>query len=148
MALSVAHDSLMLEQWEGADLAGIAQAILKPHAEGGRVTVDGPAAQVAPNIAIALSMALNELATNALKYGALSAPSGRVRLTWTEADNAVDLEWRESDGPTVTKPLRTGFGSRLLRRGLTGGSRRPPELIFDPGGLICKMHVPTRIISE
>jgi PAS domain S-box-containing protein len=142
MALSAAHDVLTQELWESADLAVIAPAAVQPHADGGRIAFVGPTARVAPHIALALSMALHELATNALKHGALATPSGRVQVTWTLADDTIELEWRERDGAAVSAPERAGFGSRLLGRALATDLGRAAELIFAPEGLICRIRAP------
>jgi two-component sensor histidine kinase len=142
MALSAAHDVLTREQWEGAELADIVKTVMKPYADRRNITLSGPRARIAPNVAVVLSMALNELAVNAIKYGGLSAGSGKVRLSWSKTVDAVTLEWRESDGPAVAAPTQKGFGSRLLGRGLAGELGAPAEMIYAPEGLICRMRAP------
>ena len=87
--------------------------------------------------ALSLAMALHELAVNAVKYGALSTPTGRVRLSWTMIDTSIVVEWVESQGPRVTPPDRRGFGSRLL-------SQLKAELEFAPLGLICRIRLPVQ----
>jgi PAS domain S-box-containing protein len=141
-ALSAAHDVLSRESWHGAELAEIAWAAVKPFAEARRITITGPTVRLAPNIAVALSMALNELATNALKYGALSKPRGQVQLSWTRNEETVALNWRERGGPAVTAPDRKGFGARLLGSGLAGEFGEAAELAYAPDGLICRMRAP------
>ncbi|CAN7618042.1 PAS domain S-box protein [Phenylobacterium sp. LjRoot219] len=141
-ALAAAHDVLSRESWDGADLADIAIASVKPLAEAGQMTIEGPGVRVAPNVAIALSMALHELATNARNYGALSTPTGQVKLSWTKAGRTVALAWRESKGPAVTAPDQEGFGSRLLGRGLAGELGQAAELIYAPDGLVCRIRAP------
>jgi PAS domain S-box-containing protein len=141
-ALSAAHDVLSREKWEGAELADIARITLKPFLDAGQIALTGPPVRIAPGIAIVLSMALHELATNALKHGALSAPAGQVQLNWTTSGNIVDLEWRECGGPTVTAPARKGFGSRLLGQGLAGELGEAAELVYAPDGLICRICAP------
>ena len=102
LALSAAHNVLTRQNWESADIADIAREAVRPYDEpqGARIDIEGPTARLAPNVALAISMALHELATNAQKYGALSAPRGRVSLRWTlePGGEALDLEWRESGG--------------------------------------------------
>jgi two-component sensor histidine kinase len=82
-----------------------------------RIAADGPSVDLPPKQALALSLALHELATNAAKYGALSRPEGRVELRWQAQDGQLSLNWRESGGPPVVAPSRRGFGSRLLQEG-------------------------------
>ena len=143
LALSAAHNVLTRENWEGADLAEIAGEAMRPYEEpaGGRIFIRGPRARLAPNVALALSMALHELATNAVKYGALSATDGQVCLDWALKDHAIDLTWRESGGPPVTAPLTKGFGSRLLS-GLSGEFGTPAEIDYAPTGLTCRLRAP------
>ena len=148
MALSAAHDVLTRENWSGAQLADIARETLKPYLTEGRILMEGPDARAPANVAVALSMALHELATNALKYGALSTSAGEVRLSWSRGAGVLHLEWRERGGPPVRPPERQGFGSRLLLRGLTGDLSSPAELIYAPEGLICRLDVPALGKSE
>jgi two-component sensor histidine kinase len=97
-----------------------------------------------PQPALALAMALHELATNAVKYGALSVPEGRVALTWTVADDedglALEFTWRETHGPEVAAPVRKGFGSRLLERGLAAELNGTVRVDYRPSGLVCVMR--------
>lgn len=144
MALSRAHDVLTKERWEGADLKSVAEAATRAFEDthGGRFHISGPSVWLEPHRALALAMALHELATNAAKYGALSTGRGKVTLSWTVAPDGagmVDLEltWRESDGPAVTPPARRGFGSRLLERGLAGELNGKVTVDYRYEGLMC-----------
>lgn len=141
-ALSAAHDVLNREHWEGADLADLAESSLRPFTRSGQITMEGPKARVAPNVALAMSMALHELAVNALKHGALSTAAGQVGLSWTTHGETVEVEWRERHGPPVATPSRQGFGSRLLGRGLAGEFGELAELVYAPEGLTCRMRAP------
>jgi len=145
LALSTAHNVLTRENWQGAELGEIALEAVRPYDDppGAHVLLHGPAARLAPNVALALSMALHELATNAVKYGALSEAKGRITVRWTlePGDAAVALEWRETGGPPVVSPTHRGFGSRLLA-GLTGELVAPAEVIYHPAGLICRLRAP------
>jgi CHASE1-domain containing sensor protein len=140
MALSAAHNVLTRENWESVLLRDIADEALAPFrgATAGRLSVAGPPVRVAPKAALAIAMALHELATNALKYGALSNDAGRVELRWDPlGDHRLRLTWRERGGPPVRRPVRKGFGARLIERGLAhdlGGSVR---LDYDPDGVVC-----------
>ena len=144
LALSAAHNVLTRENWEGADLREIAREAVRPYDDaGGRIGMCGPVARLAPNVALALSMALHELATNALKYGALSAPDGHVTLDWSlnAAGDGIDLVWRETGGPPVTPPTAKGFGSRLLA-GLAGELGAPADVSYPPDGVVCRLQAP------
>ena len=110
-----------------------------------RIESDGPKIFLRPKAALAISMALHELATNAVKYGALSGPHGRVAITWAPAGEnggRFRLEWREMDGPPVTPPTRRGFGSRLLENGLAYDLGGEVRLAFEPTGLVCTIDAP------
>ena len=144
MALSRAHDVLTKERWEGADLKAIAEGAVRPFedARGRRFRISGPSVWLEPQRALALAMALHELATNAAKYGALSAGDGKVAVEWSvrpDGDDKVTLEltWRERDGPAVMAPKRRGFGSRLLERGLAGELNGEVRVDYRPEGLVC-----------
>jgi len=145
LALSTAHNVLTRENWESADIADIAREAVRPYDDppGSRIAITGPRARLAPNVALAISMALHELATNAQKYGALSAAGGRVCLRWelNAARDAVDVEWRETGGPPVSPPTSKGFGSRLLS-GLTGELGAPAAFDYAPAGLVCRLRAP------
>jgi two-component sensor histidine kinase len=95
--------------------------------------------EVSPKHALALSLALHELATNAAKYGALTRPEGRVALRWSAQEGQLQLVWRESGGPQVVPPARTGFGSRLLEDGLVHDLDAHTELEFAADGVRCSI---------
>ncbi|WP_337188605.1 HWE histidine kinase domain-containing protein [Phenylobacterium sp.] len=146
MALSAAHNVLTRDRWESADLQDIVREAVRPwHEPGGaRIVTTGDSLRIAPNVALALSLALHELATNAQKYGALSVLRGRVDLSWTRptADHAASvLTWRESGGPPVSRPATQGFGSRLLRS-LGAELGAAAEVEYDPLGLVCRLRAP------
>ncbi len=145
LALSAAHNVLTRENWEGAEVREVVADAVRPYDDAAlaRVAFDGPPLRIAPNVALALSMALHELATNAVKYGALSIPGGQVRIGWTaSAGEAAELEWREIGGPPVTAPARLGFGSRLLRQGLAAELGAPAALDYARTGLVGRLRVP------
>jgi PAS domain S-box-containing protein len=142
MALSAAHNVLSRELWKDAELSQLVGEVLAPFAHAGRISTAGPQVRISPKTAIALSMGLMELATNAAKHGALSTPDGRVELSWIASRQAVALEWRERGGPPVASPQLSGFGSVLLGRVLASELGHPPELVYAPEGLICRIHAP------
>ncbi len=153
MALARANDVLVAEDWQGAGLAAIASEVAGPHGSAERFRILGPATHLAPQAATAMALALHELATNAAKYGALSTPAGRVDLTWSftgePGRRRLELSWRESGGPAVRPPDRTGFGTRLIEKGLAGGLKAQVKLDYRPEGLVFTLSAPTsEAVSE
>ena len=147
-ALSRAHSLLTHSRWEGTSIADLVAEELGPFQRDGRyVAADGTDAVLAPKAALALALALHELATNAAKYGALSVGGGRVEVRWDlTAAGGLRLAWRESGGPLVRPPQRRGFGSTLIERALAmevGGSSR---LVFEPEGVTCEVLMPAAAI--
>lgn len=148
LGLSRAHDVLTRENWEGANLSDIvAQAIAPFDPQGGeRFHVEGPGVRLLPRTALALAMAFQELATNAVKYGALSSPRGCVEIVWTLRESTpnlwLDLRWSERNGPKVERPKRRGFGSRLIERSLARDLDGRVEIAFVPAGVTCTVHAP------
>jgi two-component sensor histidine kinase len=144
MGLSAAHDVLTRSNWESAALDEVVAGALKTFGSpSGRFIVEGPAVQLGPQNALSLSMVLHELATNALKYGALSTPIGRIHVQWNKPagqGEALSLTWRESGGPPVSPPSRAGFGSRLIKRSLGGEMAGEVALSFPPEGAVCTMR--------
>ena len=147
-ALGRAHAVLTQERWRGTGLRELAGAVLGSFVDGeGKLRLEGPAVRVAPNAAISLSMALHELATNALKYGAFSHPDGAVRLSWAmvkgEDQKMLRVTWSEHDGPPVTPPDRNGFGRRMLERGIAYELGGEVALDYARSGLVCRMSFPS-----
>jgi PAS domain S-box-containing protein len=142
IALAAAHDVLSREQWKDAELSDVVGEVMAPYDHAGRVRMRGPAARVSPKAAIALSMALHELATNAAKHGALSVAEGRVEVGWRREGDRIELDWRERDGPPVGAPKLTGFGSLLLGRVLAAQLGRAAQIVYEPAGLTCHIQAP------
>jgi two-component sensor histidine kinase len=152
-ALSQSHDVLTRNDWSGAFMHEILAEQLSPYErsafDGRRVRsrfrLDGPDIKLSPNRAVTLSMAIGELATNAAKHGALSN-GGSVEVAWSlesiEAAPWLSLVWRESGGPPVSPPSRTGFGTRLIERSLVGGLGGSARLDYAPDGLVCALKFP------
>jgi PAS domain S-box-containing protein len=150
MGLSQVHDVLTRESWHGAGLCDVAERALAPFtppASDGtkgcdRLTIDGPPVWLAPGGALTMALIFHELATNALKYGALSTGEGKVVLGWTYDDASRDLvlAWTETGGPPVTAPTRRGFGSRLIERSLRGELKGAATMDYRPQGLVCTMR--------
>jgi PAS domain S-box-containing protein len=149
-ALSRVHDVLTRENWEAASLHEIVAQAVEPyrsHVES-RIQFAGPTIRVPPRMALALAMALQELATNAVKYGALSNESGQVGVRWSVDGNATPpclrIRWEETGGPPVQAPKRRGFGTRLIERSLAHDPDAKVEISFAPAGIICKVETPLR----
>jgi two-component sensor histidine kinase len=148
MALSDAHNLLTEHNWEGTTLDRVVTMALRPHRNErqDRFEVAGPEVHLLPKTALAISMALHELATNAIKYGALSDESGSVVVEWRVANGSheprLHMTWEEQGGPTVTLPTRRGFGTRLIERGLAAELGGRVELAYEPGGVRCTIDAP------
>ena len=145
MALARAHDVLTAESWEGAELRRVAKRALEPFtSKNGRVSMAGPDVWLTPKQALALSMALHELATNATKYGALSNDAGTVRIDWAIFDGGSELEltWAEQDGPPVSRPTCSGFGSRLIQRNLAHDLGGGATIDYRPQGVVSVIRSP------
>lgn len=138
LALAAAHNVLTQRRWESADLREVAATAIGE--AGGRVALAGPALAAGADVAVALSLALHELATNARKYGALSNDTGRVTLDWSlQPGGVVWLRWREHGGPPVEAPVRRGFGTRLLERAMDGAAGGETTLSFPRSGVVCEI---------
>jgi PAS domain S-box-containing protein len=144
-ALAGAHDLLTRSHWESTSLAQLAADALQTGGQAGqRLTADGPAVLLSPRAALTIALALHELFTNALKYGALCSEAGSVSFRWKQlADQGkLVMEWRERGGPPVVPPAHKGFGSLLLERTLAHDLGGRVELSFDPAGVACVIEMP------
>ena len=143
-ALGRTHALLSREQWGPVQMADIARASLEHYLveDKKRVVLEGPPIALDPKTAVALGIVFHELATNAIKHGALSNISGTVTVTWSVNDQALALQWQESGGPSVTPPSRVGFGSRLIKLELTHELNGEVELIYGRSGLKVSMGFP------
>jgi len=149
-ALSRSHDLLTREKWESAGLRDIAHDALEPFGVSGgradRIVIAGKNIRFPPKSALALGIAFNELATNAVKYGALSNAVGSILIEWTmettPAEKRLLLNWTEKGGPPVTPPAHKGFGSRVIERGLAHALEGAVHLDYRPDGLVCTMDIP------
>ncbi len=146
-ALARAHDLLTRENWEGADLGTVIAQAVEPFSSPAedRVHGEGPDVRVSAQTALALAMAFQELATNAVKYGALSNEAGSVSITWASerrsgGGDRISIRWEERGGPLVHPPSRRGFGSRLLERALAQDLDGKVEIAFVSTGVICTVE--------
>jgi two-component sensor histidine kinase len=147
-AMARTHSLLASERWSGADLRALGDGELASHA--GRVTLVGPKLRLKPDAAQPVAMLLHELATNAVKHGALSVADGTVTLSWRRLDDGgLALHWRERGGPALAgAPARLSFGSRLLtslaERQLGGKAAFDWS---DPAGLDARFELPARHLA-
>lgn len=147
LALSRAHDLLTKRHWGDTPLDSLAREVLVPvlgHTPD-RLVIEGAFIEVGSRVALNLTMTLNELAVNALKYGAMSAETGTVSVSWSvqsQADGArLSLEWREQGGPLVNRPERRGLGFRLIERCIERDLGGKLDITFDPEGVICRLSM-------
>jgi len=141
-ALGEAHELLTTENWDRASLREVVGRAIKPFQSGQeRFVIEGPAVWVPAQASLTLTLCLHELATNAVKYGALSNSTGRVHVAWESVGNGeqrnVRLTWHETGGPPVTVPKRKGFGSLLIKSSGDDGSR----IDFRSDGVRCLLSV-------
>lgn len=147
-SLGRTHDILSETKWDGADINAVIGATLAPFesANPERIRYAGPELLLSSRCVVMLSMAIHELATNAAKYGALSTPGGRVTVEWTRLregnDAKAELHWRETGGPQVKKPDRSGFGSTLIGKGFAAQLGGSAALRFEPDGVSCTLEFP------
>ena len=153
-ALSRSHDLLGREKWEGAGLRDLVRESLAPftvtEGRAERFTIEGEKVRLSPKAALALGIAFNELATNAVKYGAFSNVAGTIAIKWVLEQRPdgrwLSLHWREKDGPIVTPPTRKGFGSRVIEQGLAHELGGTVELDYRPGGIVCTIDIPAPLV--
>ncbi|MGO4705512.1 sensor histidine kinase [Microvirga sp. 2MCAF38] len=148
-ALSATHNILTEELWHGAPMREILSAELAPYGglDEGRVSASGEPVRLTPQQAVSFGMVFHELATNAAKYGALSAPNGRVDIAWRKTASEagkprLEIMWVESNGPVVQETICKGFGSRLIERNIDYDLEGTVEMRFLPEGLQCSINVP------
>jgi PAS domain S-box-containing protein len=145
-ALAAAHNLLTRTNWEQASLEHLAAEALQVRAVNERrLSFSGPSVHLQPKQALAITMALHELCTNAVKYGALSNESGSVTLEWRRTDGPaprLTMVWREEGGPPVSSPARRGFGSRMIERALAQDLKGEVTMRFMPEGFVCTIDAP------
>lgn len=152
VVLGRAHDILTRTSWSAAPVAEVVASATGPLGVGAdRLRISGPGRQLAPKAALSLAMALYELGTNAVKYGALSNADGHVEVVWwvetCESGPRLRFRWSEHGGPPVTLPARKGFGSRLVENALSAEFRGRTELDFRPDGVVWTLDAPLDAIE-
>jgi PAS domain S-box-containing protein len=155
-ALSRSHDLLTREKWRSAGLLDVINDALEPFGaddeRARRVEITGDNIRFGPKSALALGISFNELATNAVKYGAFSNENGSIRIEWTvepsPTGRRLHLIWTEKDGPAVTPPTRKGFGSQVIERGLAHELGGTVELNYRAKGVVCTMDIPAPVSDD
>lgn len=145
-ALSEAHAILLKHHWADASLREVMERTLRPFGFENRILISGEDVKLGPSSVLAYSLAFHELAVNAVKYGSLSAPNGRVEIVWTVTGNAAEIHlfWRERGGPPPAPERRPGFGMTLLEKVLAAELGTPVNVRFEPEGLVCEFDGPTQ----
>jgi two-component sensor histidine kinase len=138
-ALARAYDLLTRTDWSGADLASLVETTVAPYTRSNRVRADGPKLMLRPKFALALAAALQELTTNAAKYGSLSEANGALKVHWQTEGRTVQLEWIESGGPPVRPPVRRGFGTKLVQELLAKDTGWKVDMRHLKTGLECRI---------
>jgi PAS domain S-box-containing protein len=149
-ALSRSHDLLTREKWASAGLRDITADALEPFAVSGdlaeRLVIRGENIRLSPKVTLALGIAFNELATNAVKYGAFSNEAGSIEISWTVVaslqGDRLTLTWKERAGAPVSAPVRKGFGLQVIERGLAQELEGLVNLDFQPTGLVFTLECP------
>lgn len=138
-ALSNVHSAVFRADGETVPIRDIVDLTFAPYSVAGkdRIVTEGPDLILTREGGTTLALCLHELTTNAIKYGALSVPAGRITFRWAFEGDSIVLEWKESGGPPVTEPTRTGYGTRYLRSALTMLLAQPPIIEFQKSGLFC-----------
>lgn len=139
-ALAKVHSAVFHADGQAISVGDVVDLTFAPYRLPGkdRIAMDGPTIMLGREAGTTLALCLHELATNAIKYGGLSTPEGRVSYTWGIDGNELWTVWVESGGPPVVAPSRAGYGTRYLRAALTSLFGRPPTLTFDAEGLRCE----------
>ena len=156
LALGRAHDLLLQARWTSADLEkivrGATEAFDNPDAP--RFSIQGPDIRMTSGAVIAIAMSLNELCTNATKFGALSVPAGRVEIAWTldpethgQKPQRLHLAWSEKNGPPVEAPARRSFGTRLIET-LGRQLKGDVKLTYEPTGFVYALDVPLASLTS
>ncbi len=147
-ALAGAYDVLLSDDWKAAELRDVVDRTLRPVGgdRGGHISLSGPPCLLEPEAVTALSLVVHELATNALKYGALSETDGRLDVAWSLDGDRVTFDWKERGGPVITTPGGEGFGSKLIRSAFPATLEPQNRTEFETDGL--KFHLSFRATDK
>jgi PAS domain S-box-containing protein len=146
-SMADAHALLSRNRWQGADLADLVRRQLAPYTTETNIEIGGPEITLTAAATQALAMVLQELVTNAVKYGSLSTPHGKVSVNWGRRDGAdgaprVVIAWRETGGPPAKAPSQSSYGTNLIRNLIPHELGGTVDLVFAPDGLHCDIEIP------
>jgi PAS domain S-box-containing protein len=146
-SMADAHELLSRSRWQGTNFADLVSLQLAPYTSNTNTTIAGPDITLTAETTQALAMVLQELATNALKYGALSNPDGRLSVNWNQRLSGVraaclEIEWRETGGPLVVTAAPSGYGTSLIRELIPHELGGTVDLVFAPKGVSCNIRIP------
>lgn len=149
VAFGTAHDALTNAEGATRNVEDIIHVSLDPHLpDPGRCSLSGPALMLGPKQAVGLALTIHELATNALKYGALASSAGRIDVSWVDTGGEFVLRWRESGGPSVAAPRKLGFGSRLIENVIAADLGGKATSEFHPDGFRLVLTAPTKRLTQ
>lgn len=148
LALSNVHSAVFQATGESISIYEITDLTFAPYRGKGtdRIRSLGPELKLTGESSTTLALCLHELTTNAIKYGALSAPAGSVIFEWSLHGEKLTICWQETGGPPVVAPERSGYGTRFLRSALSGLFGQRPRIDFQTSGLRCEASGPARKI--
>ena len=146
-SMADAHELLSRSRWQGANLSDLVRVQLAPYTSNTNTTIAGPDITLTAETTQALAMVLQELVTNALKYGALSNPDGRLSVNWNQRLSGdkpacLEIEWRETGGPLVVTAAPSGYGTSLTRELIPHELGGTVDLVFAPEGISCSIRIP------
>jgi two-component sensor histidine kinase len=146
-SMADAHALLSQSRWHGVGLADLVHRQLAPYTTSATATIGGPDVTLTAAATQAVAMALQELVTNALKYGALSTPDGRVSVSWDrrpsgDAAARLMIAWRELGGPPILAPTKSGYGTSLIRDLIPHELGGTVDLVFASDGVYCRIEIP------
>lgn len=146
--LASAHDLLTERQWGAVDLETLFERTGAPFAVGDNLELDGPEVLIDPSVVSIISLMIHELFSNAARHGALSVPTGVVRVSWTLDDSWLRLAWVEVSGPPVAEPVRSGFGTVILAEAVPFELEGQATLDFPSSGLEAMVSIPARLVAS
>jgi two-component sensor histidine kinase/CheY-like chemotaxis protein len=146
-ALARVHTVLSLSSWQGAEIGQLIEEELSPYSSSEQIEIQGPKLQLHPSTAQTLALAIHELITNSVKYGALSVRAGLLDVRWEILDGNLELSWDERGGPPVIKPTTRGFGTRSVIASVGSQLGGRAEFDWRVEGLLCRLWVPLDRIS-
>ena len=150
-SMASTHELLSCRKWQGIMLRELVERELAPYSAGSNVLIEGPAVVLRAEAGQAMAMVLHELVTNAAKYGALSTQRGHVSARWkgmAQESNVLVFEWRETGGPPVFGPVRTGYGTSVIRELIPYELGGTVDLELAPEGVRCRLEIPTAWLSR